>query len=52
MARDLKFRIYKVEGLYYLSSKNKKLISFAGTASLFSHISKTFVFSRRDTNDL
>ena len=23
MARGLKFRIYKVEGLYYLSSENK-----------------------------
>ena len=23
MPRDLKFRIYKVEGLYYLSSENK-----------------------------
>ena len=30
MARGLKFRIYKVEGLYYLSSENKALISFAG----------------------
>ena len=56
MARGLKFRIYKVEELYYLSSENKALISFAGTAKLlcvlFSHICKTFVFSRRDSNDL
>ena len=34
MARGLKFRIYNVEGLYYLSSENKALISFAGTAKL------------------
>ena len=34
MATDLKFQIYKVEGLYYRCSKNKALISFAVTAKL------------------
>ena len=32
MARGLKFRIYKVEGLYYLCGENKGVISFAVTA--------------------
>ena len=32
MARGLKFRIQKVEGLYFLCSENK------GAASLFSHM--------------
>ena len=35
MARGLKFRIEKVEGLYYLCSETKALISFAVTAKLF-----------------
>ena len=34
MARGLKFRIEKVEGLYYLCSENKGVISFAFTAKL------------------
>ena len=31
MARGLKFRIYKVEGLYYLSSENKGADQLRGT---------------------
>ena len=34
MARGLKFRILKVEGLFYLCSENKALISFAVTTNL------------------
>ena len=34
MARGLKFRIKKVEGLYYLCNETKALISFAVTAKL------------------
>ena len=34
IARDLKFQILEVEGLYYLCSENKALISFAVTAKL------------------
>ena len=34
MARGLKFWVKKVEGLYYLCSENKALISFAVTAKL------------------
>ena len=34
MARGLKFRIYKVEGLYYLCRETKALISFGVTAKL------------------
>ena len=34
MARDLKFRIKKVEGSYYLLAKTNALISFAVTAKL------------------
>ena len=34
MARGLKFRIKKVEGLYYVCSETKALISFAVTAKL------------------
>ena len=30
MARDLKFRIYKVEELYYLSSENKSADQLRG----------------------
>ena len=57
MARGLKFRIYKVEGLYYLSRQNKGADQLRGhrEADLrlcFSHICKTFVFSQRASNDL
>ena len=34
MARGLKFHMLEVEGLYYLCSKNKGMISFAVTAKL------------------
>ena len=34
MARDMKFLIYEVEGLYYLCSETKALIIFAVTPKL------------------
>ena len=47
MARGWKFWILKVEELYYIRvAKTKALISFAGTASLFSHRQKIGDFSR------
>ena len=51
MARGLKFRIYEAEGLYYLCSEIKALISFAVTAKLicvfvFAYAKSRF-FSRR-----
>ena len=47
MARGLKFRIKKVEGLYYLCSENKGANQLRSSASLFSHIyiCKKLVFS-------
>ena len=49
MARGLKFRIQKVEGLYYLSSINKGADQFRGyreaDLGLCFCICKTFVFS-------
>ena len=51
MARGLKFRIEKVERLFYLSSKNKgsdQLCSYCATDPQLSfHICKSQVFSRR-----
>ena len=51
MARDLKFRIKEVEGLYYLCSKNKgadQLRSYLeANLHLCYRISKKPVFSRR-----
>ena len=55
MSRGLKFRIYKVEGLYYLSSENKGADQLRGhicKTHIYSHICKMFVFSRRDSYDL
>ena len=47
MARGLKFRIYKEEGLYYLSSENKGADQLRGhicTTPIYLHICKMFVF--------
>ena len=54
MARGLKFRIYKVEGLYYLSSENKgadqlreadlRLCFRIYTKRLFSHDATQMIF--------
>ena len=43
MARGLKFRIYKVEGLYYQCSENKGAdrLPRSGSAPLFSHMRKS-----------
>ena len=38
MARGLKFRISKAEGLHYLCSENKGADQLCGYASLFSHM--------------
>ena len=54
MARGLKFRIYVVEGLYYLYSKNKGAdqlrIYCAADLRLCFHICKKQVFSQRGSN--
>ena len=54
MARGLKFRIFEVDGLYYLCSETKALISFAVTAKLIClfvfRIIKRPVFLRRGSN--
>ena len=51
MARGLKFRIWKVEGLYYLCSENKGADQLRGYREvdlrLCFRICKTLVFSRR-----
>ena len=44
MARELKFQIQKVEGLYYPCSENKALISCAVTAQLIC----VFVFAHAE----
>ena len=44
MVRGLKFHIEEVEGLYYLCSKNKALISYAVTVQLIC----VFVFAHAD----
>ena len=41
----LKFRIQKVEGLYYLCSEKKGADQLRGSGSLFSHMQNVFVFS-------
>ena len=59
MARGLKFRIYKVEGLYYLSSENKGADQLRGhreadlrlcfriyVKRLFSHDATQMIFSK------
>ena len=38
MVRGLKFRIWKVEGLFYLCSENKGADQLRGSALLFSHM--------------
>ena len=53
----LKFRIYKVEGLYYRVAKTKTLISFAVTAKLicvfvFAYIQKAGFLTARLTSHL
>ena len=54
MARGLKFRINKVEGLYYLCSENKDADQLRGYCEadlrLCFRICKTLVFSRRGSN--
>ena len=54
MARGLKFRIYEVEGLYYLCSENKgadQLSSYcAADLRVCFRICKKPVFSRRGSN--
>ena len=49
MDRGLKFRIYKVEGLFYLCSENKGADQLRGNREadlrLCFHICKTLVFS-------
>ena len=49
MARGLKFRIYEVEGLYYLCSENKGADQLRGWASLWENRSSGFP-TRYDTN--
>ena len=48
MARGLKFRIYKVDGLYYLSSDNKDADQHRGhriyAKRLFSHDATQMIF--------
>ena len=53
-ARDLKFRIYEVEGLYYPCSENKDADQLRGYREadlrLCFRICKMLVFSRRGSN--
>ena len=37
MVRGLKFRVYEVDGLYYLCSENKRVYAFAYAKRRFSH---------------
>ena len=46
MARSLKFHIWEVEGLFYLCSENKAVISFAVTAKLICVFAFAYVKSR------
>ena len=56
MARGLKFRILKVEGLYYICGENKGADQLRGNREadlrLCFRICKTLVFLCRDSNDL
>ena len=49
MARDLKFRIYKVEGLYYLSSENQRRRSASRAPRLCFRIYAKRLFSHDAT---
>ena len=55
MARGLKFRIYEVEGLYYLCSENKGADQLRGCCEadlrLCFRICKKLVFSQRGSNN-
>ena len=46
MARDLKLRIYEVEGLYYPCSENKGQISFVVTVKLICAFVSAYAKSR------
>ena len=56
MARGLKFRIWKVDGLYYLCSENKgagqlRVFVFAYAKSRFSHNEAHFGFAPSEKSD-